>query len=70
MLLATILSYDGANVIIEFGLNGKVENQPLIWEQTVIAFTGIEFLILPWMETDHIAVEGYTASPVFSRHRR
>ena len=44
-LLAIILSYAGSNIFIEFCANRKIENHPLIWEQTVIAFNEIEFLV-------------------------
>ena len=66
ILLATILSWGGANVVIEFSVDWKIDNQPLIWEQTVIVFNGIEFLVLPGMPTDPVQWDGYTPSPVSS----
>ena len=64
LMKVIILSLDGENMKLKFEIQGKIENKPLIWEQTVISFNGIEIFILPAFKTDPITTEGCPQDPV------
>ena len=58
-LIGKILSFLNHIITIEFEINGKVDNQPLIWEQTVISIDGVELFVMPGYETEPITTEGF-----------
>ena len=58
-LIGKILSFLDHIITIEFAINGKVDNQPLIWEQTVISIEGVELFVMPGYETEPITTEGF-----------
>ena len=43
---------------LKFEIQGEIDNSPLIWEQTVISFNGIEVMVLPAFETKAITTKG------------
>ena len=59
MLIGNILKFLNHILSIEFAINGKIENQPLIWEQTVISIEGVELFVMPGFETEPITTEGF-----------
>ena len=59
IIIGNILSFEEEKLNIEFMIEGKVEGQPLIWEQTVISFQGEELFVLPGLVTKEITTEGF-----------
>ena len=43
---------------LRFEIQGEIDDSPLIWEQTVISFNGIEVMVLPSFETISITTKG------------
>ena len=43
---------------LKFEIQGEIDDSPLIWEQTVISFNGIEVMVLPSFETISITTKG------------
>ena len=43
---------------LRFEIQGEIDDSPLIWEQTVISFNGIEVMVLPSFETISISTKG------------
>ena len=62
MLVGTIQKFSGNMLTIEFSIGGKIENQPLIWEQTIIFIEGIECFVLPGFKTNAITTEGFNGT--------
>ena len=53
-----IIGFKNGMLKLKFEIQGAIDNQPLIWEQTVISFGGVEFFVLPGFETEPITTEG------------
>ena len=58
-IIGHILGIENWVLNIDFLINGKIENQPLIWEQNVISINGQELFVLPGYKTEAITTEGY-----------
>jgi hypothetical protein len=59
-LWGKILSFLNCLLNIEFEIKGVIDNQPLIWEQSVISIDGEELFVMPSFETEAITTDGYT----------
>ena len=58
-IIGHILGIENWVLNIDFLINGKIEDQPLIWEQNVISINGQELFVLPGYKTEAITTEGY-----------
>ena len=63
-LMGTIKKFINSMLIVEFAINGKIENQPLMWEQTIINVEGEELFVLPSYKTEAITTEGYNSTNI------
>ena len=59
-LWGKILSFLNGLLNIEFEIKGVIDNQPLIWEQSVISIDGDELFVMPSFKTEAINTDGYT----------
>jgi len=57
-----IKEFIGGFLSIIFAIDGKIEAQPLIWEQTVITIGGVEWFVLPGFESEVITTEGFNGT--------
>ena len=62
MLVGTIKKFSGNMLTIEFSIGGKIENQPLIWEQTIVSIEGVEWFVLPGFKTSAITTDGFNGT--------
>ena len=58
ILICTITNIQDNTVTINCKIDGKVQNKPLIIEQTSIVVGGVELFVLPSFQTDPITTEG------------
>ena len=63
-LMGTIKKFISSMLIVEFAINGKIENQPLMWEQTIISIEGKELFVLSSYKTEAITTEGYNSTDI------
>ena len=62
ILIGKIIKFSGGMLTIEFAIDGKIENQPLIWEQTIISIEGVEWFVLPGFKTIAITTDGFNGT--------
>ena len=58
VIIFTIGDVVDSKVTIQGEIKGKIENEPLIFEQTVITVNGTELFVLPAFETEEISTNG------------
>ena len=57
-IILTIIKIDGLSITFECGVDGEVDNMPLIFEQRGIIFEGKELFVLPGFKTEEITTSG------------
>ena len=57
-----IVKYEDSTLTIRFGIEGEINDAPLIWEQTVININGQEAFVLPAYQTNSITTKGYSGN--------
>jgi len=62
ILIGKIIKFSGGMLTIEFAIDGKIENQPLIWEQTIISIEGVEWFVLPGFKTIAVTTDGFNGT--------
>ena len=61
VIIFTIGDVVDSKVTIQGEIKGKIENEPLIFEQTVISVNGTELFVLPAFETEEISTNGISS---------
>ena len=61
VIIFTIGDVVDSKVTIQGEIKGKIENEPLIFEQTVITVNGTELFVLPAFETEEISTNGISS---------
>ena len=62
-IILTIIKIDGLSITFECGVDGEVDNMPLIFEQRGIILDGKELFVLPGFKTEEITTSGIAVAP-------
>ena len=62
-IILTIIKIDGLSITFECGVDGEVDNMPLIFEQRGIILDGKELFVLPGFKTEEITTSGIAVTP-------